>query len=94
MIPFRHGTTGGGREEKRDAGKNREGEHIGGRCSKENGCFGTFFFFSIIVAGRIFDYFRGLEMIPCFGYLGIGNSYEFDYSRYIYIFFFFLVSQS
>lgn len=61
LIPFRHGATGGG--------KTRWGEKSGrrahrGRCSKENGCFGVFFFCTTIVAGRAFDYFRHyFEMI-------------------------------
>lgn len=77
-------TSGGNEGEgKRDAGK-KSGRRAH-RCSKENGCFGVFFlfFFPTIVVG-VFDYFRGLEMIPCFGYLGIGNSDGFDYRRHFF----------
>lgn len=78
VIPFRHPGEG-----KRDAEK-KSGRRAH-RCSKENGCFGVFFlfFFPTIVVG-VFDYFRGLEMIPCFGYLGIGNSDGFDYRRHFF----------
>lgn len=48
LIPFRHGATGGW--------KTRWGEKSGRRahrCSKENGCFGVFFFCTTIVGFRL-----------------------------------------
>lgn len=66
-------------------GKTRRGEKIGKASASvfERKWMFRCFFFPTIVVG-IFDYFRGLEMIPCFGYLGIGNSDGFDYRRHFF----------
>lgn len=82
VIPFRQG--GGEGVEKRDAGKNREGEHIGVGVRKKMDV--SLLFFLFYYCCRVFDYFRGLEMIPRFGYLGIGNSHGFDYRRHFFFF--------